>query len=41
MTDNKIEFPAMSRIEVRVKNVFDETKCKRPCLMINRSTVVM
>ena len=26
LTDNKIEFPAMSRIEVRTKQVFDETK---------------
>jgi hypothetical protein len=26
LTDNKIEFPAMSRIEVRAKQVFDETK---------------
>ena len=26
LTDNKIEFPAMSRIEIRTKQVFDETK---------------
>ena len=26
LTDNHIEFPAMSRIEVRAKQVFDETK---------------
>ena len=26
LTDNKIEFPAVSRIEVRAKQVFDETK---------------
>jgi uncharacterized protein YueI len=26
LTDNKIEFPAMSRIEIRSKQVFDETK---------------
>ena len=26
LTDTKIEFPAMSRIEIRTKNVFDETK---------------
>ncbi|MEP6577051.1 MAG: hypothetical protein ABJB85_11540, partial [Nitrososphaerota archaeon] len=25
-TENKIEFPAMSRIEIRTKQVFDETK---------------
>ena len=26
LTDNQIEFPAMSRIEIRAKKVFDETK---------------
>ena len=26
LTDNQIEFPAMSRIEIRAKNVYDETK---------------
>ena len=26
LTDNQIEFPALSRIEIRAKNVFDETK---------------
>ena len=26
MTDNKIEFPAISRIEIRAKKEFDETK---------------
>jgi hypothetical protein len=26
LTDNQIEFPTMSRIEIRAKEVFDETK---------------
>jgi hypothetical protein len=26
LTDNQIEFPAMSRIEIRAKEIFDETK---------------
>ena len=26
LTDNQIEFPAMSRIEIRTKKIFDETK---------------
>jgi hypothetical protein len=26
MTDSQIEFPALSRIEIRAKQVFDETK---------------
>jgi hypothetical protein len=25
-TDNQVEFPALSRIEIRAKKVFDETK---------------